>query len=673
MVRPRSLPKPDQEYILERIPELQTQFKEDLETLERIRSMRNLTWEVNIPQRLVEVTGATGLEYRDATIADELLTLPQMYLEQLPSLALTAAKETIATEGLTTRLEQFTTAALFEQCGRRATGPATINRVVDATFEGGGWSALVLDHDLWAEYSAARIDDYEDDPPGPKSRTKHQKYDAATETMKQRAGIPITWRHVDAATLLPIYEGDVLVAAIEIQRRSLSTCFRQYGLGFDGAGEICPSRTAVRDWSKAIDAGAEIEFIRFYDKDWMSYLVRYQGGYRGSASGYVGSAYAIPNYTRKHKYNLGRPPYYCSLGWTKNYEYARLATWSASEPKRNDVAILSFVLTVLAHMAVRDAIPPMITQLPVDAQPLIGDDGKPAGPQVYELGMNYFGLPGQTTAPVAFQANSRDLQQLAAQIDARVDSLSPAKKTGQLGNVGGEGFALSTIFEQSKNRYLPFESSILQHLTDVTTDFWKLVAGLDEDVYVACAAATDGAHIKVSKADFDVAMRQDWALHVDSTAARIILERYLSTRVKNGSLSEDQMIQRLGDNVDEVRSGRAKDRVRQTPAFQRAEEAEIWAAWGKGKEWQKSQRQAEQMATMGASATMGAQAATPATPMGGPGMPGNVGSQVASPNGAGMGPQGPFQGGSPPGMPASPQVQTSGSTAQVSQLGGPGG
>jgi hypothetical protein len=663
MAKPRVLPKPDQDYILDRIPELRRQFERDVETLERIRKLRNLDWKVNVPTRLEDVTGATGLEYRDATIADELLTLPTLYAEQDPSLSLTAEKETLGTEDLTTRLEQFTTAALFGDCGRRATGPGTLARMIDGTFEGAGWTALRKNTDIWAEYTKMSIDDYEDDDDGPahKRKTKHDKYWKASEEAKKRAGIPVEWRAVDALTLLPIYEGDVLVAMIEIQERSLSTCLRQYGLGLDGDGNITPSRTAVRDWSKQAGSGTTCEFIQFWDKDWMSYLIRYAGGSSTGGSGYQGSCYVIPGYTRKHGYNLGRPPYYVSLGWTKNYEYARLCTWSASEPKRYAVEYISFLRTILGHLAIRDAIPPMFEELPEGAAPLIGADGKPAAPAVYELGTKYVGQPGQKTTVMTFP-NTTD--KIAAEIAATrqdIQALSPAG--APTGDLGGAGFALSVQHEKDRARYNQFESSIVQHLKDVTVDLWKLVAGLDDTVYVASAAAESGGHVKVDKSDFETAMRVDWTLHVDSTSAKIILERYLSARVQNGSLSVRQMIERLGDNVSEVMEQRAIDRIVETEAYKAAEEAEVWAAWGKGAAWEAKQKKAQDIAA-GPAAPPGMPGMAP-PPMGGPGGVPDTGSMALSPNGAGAQPGQQFSSGPIPGMPASPSVPTAGATAQL--------
>lgn len=661
MARKRSLPKPEVDWILDRLDELKAEYSDDREVLERIRGMRNLKWDVNIPQRLEEVTGATGLEYRDATVAVELLELPTMYTEELPSLTLRAGDDTKAGATLTTRLEYFTSACLFEDCGRRATGISTLNRIIDATFEGGGWSKLQKDTDCWADYLAADIEDYADDKPGVDAtdgRTKHERYDRATEEMKRKAGVPISWKAVDALNCFPIFEGDVLTGMIEVQKRSLSTCFRNYGLGLNERGEIVPERTAVRDWSKQVAVGAEVDFIQYRDREWMSYVVRYSGGYTGGPSGYAGNAYALPGYTRRHRMRLKGCGYYCSMGWTKNYEYARVATWSVSEPKRYLVQYLSWLRSIFAYLAIRDAMPPIFeTTPPEGAAVLDGTTGQPRGPEIYQAGMKYTGQPGQAIQAVTFPNTADKLHAEIVQTSEDVNRLSAAKKSGQLGDLGGEGFALSIVQEADRKRFHQLEDSVLQHLTDVTLDLWSLLQDLDEPVYVFRNAKKDGGFIKVTPQDFETAVRPTWSLHVDSTAANIIKQRYAEAMEKAGYWSHDQAVEFMGGNVDEVQKGLLLDRMRSSPMVTQAEDAEVAAIWGRGA-WATKQQQAQGMA------------APPAAPPV-PGLPGGAGqvpdqaSQAMSPNGAGAAPGTEFQPPQQAGMPASPSVQTAGATAQV--------
>ena len=661
------------EYILELLRERTTNggfVEQDRKVLERIRKMRKLDWTVNVPERLKTMVGGTGLEYRSAAIADELLMLPTMYTEKDPSLALQGAG-TQAVQGLSTKLEHFTSAALFEDCGNRASGGVpTHHRVIDAAFEGGAWSKLVLNRDVWSEYDEKAAegvdaktkdgkpryaDDGEDVPEG-RRRSRYEKYQESTETAKQKAGVPIEWRAVDAMNLAPGYEGDVLVDVIEIQKRTLSTELSKYGLGVTSDGEIKPGATTYKDWSQKSGGANEVELIQYWDKDWCSYVLRLNSGGAGVGTGSgIGSAYQIEDMTYEHGYKLGHPPYYCSYGgYTMNFEYARLVTWSASETKRFEVEYLSWLRTIFGYLAIREAMPSLHRKTPLDGQyAMDGDTKQPRGPETIELATIYNGFPGQEIEPIMPASNADKIQVEIAQTMQDIRAQSPARKSGDIGSVGGEGFALSTIYEKDRARYNRFESGIIGHLRDVTLDFWKLCQQLDEDLYVFRSAKKDGGYVKVSPADFDTPLRPVWALHVDSTAANIIKQRHWDAMRKSEFASLDQAREAMGMNPDEVQEGAAVDRIRAAPFYQKAEEAEVLSDWVRG-EWIALNDQAEKMAAL------------PQQAMGGAGGPPNTGNLAMSPGGQGAAPGAEMQ---PSGMPSSPSVPTAGATAQVSQLG----
>lgn len=656
----KSLPRPTSEYLLGRLEELNKTYKDDLALLENIRELRSKTWEINVPQKLKDITDATGLEHHDATVAAELLELPRLYLDKLPDLQLHCGKLPDRLSGLPTRMEMFTKSALFEDIGSRGTGPSTLHRMVDATFEGGGWTKLVKTPDRWAAYNEAHEDDYADDKPGvdPKDgKTKYERYEAATEEMKKKAGLCVEWVHVDAATLRPDFAGGKLTAMFEVQKRSIAACGREYGFAVSAEG-IVPERTTVKDWGRKIE-GSECELIMYRDAEWMSYLIRWSGSYDGTT---LSSVYEIPGYTRRHKYNLGHPGYYSSLGWTKNFEYGRLVTWSAAEPKAGLVKYLSWLRSIYAYVAVFQAMPPVSVETPPEAVGVLdADTGQPKAPEKYEAGMQYHGVPGTRRVPLVLPSNMEHIQAEIVQTAQEIGRLSPARKSGELGDLGGEGFALSTVYEKDRARYGAFEDSIIQHLTGVTLDLWKLLEQEGEDVYVFRNAKKDGGYIKVTPKDFEVAMRPTWSLYVDSTAANIIKQRYAEAMEKAGYWSKEQAIEFMGQNFDTVTDGKALDRVMASPWFQEHEDAEVAAVMGRGA-WLKKQQQAQQMAAMAAASGVPGGPVPPGT-QGAGGMPGDTAAMTMSPNGAGAQPGQEFR---PTGIPASPAVQTQGATAQVS-------
>lgn len=682
-----SMPRPKAERVARKLQHLWRHHKGDRDRLERIRELRNLTRKVNVPARLVEFTMADGLEYRDATIAEELFVLPAMYVAEPPSLALSPMRDTPATEGLSTRLEHFTTALLFEDAGRKATGTSTLENMIDATFEGGGWTTLRLDRDVWASAAALSVSDYQSDPAVLKRekdetdeeyaerkkeyRPKHRakKYEDAYEDAKKGAGAPIHWLACDSMTLFPEFEGDVLVRMYEVQTRSIYSLADDYGIGIDweNGGKIVPDDKATVDWEKRFDSvsDAVCQFVQVWDKEWMGYFIRYNASFTDDFSGGPGDLYEIPGYTRLHGYNLGRPPYYCSYGWTKNYERGRLCTWSAAEPKRYLCEHLSFLRTVYQHRVIAETIPPVDVETPAGGTALIDPEtGEPLAPVGYELGKESYLPPGTTRKPLVFPGDTAGLLREIAMTTQTINGLSPAKAPENI--EGGAGFGMSVAFERDNAKYNPFATSIKRHLTDVTVDAWKLVASLDEPVYVhRTIKGSSAGYVEVRPKDFEVAMRPAWTLHLDSTAASIILERYLAARVQNGSLGRDQMIERLGDNVDEVNHSRAKDRVRDSDFFRQMEESGVAEEWGVLAKWASLQQGVEGLAAAAQGMAAQQPLAQPFT-QGNPGAVSDAGSLAMSPNGAGAQPGTEYQA---PTRVAGPSVPTAGATAQLSSVG----
>lgn len=676
-----SLPRPKADRVGRKLQHLFKHHKGDRDRLERIRGMRNLDWQVNVPARLIEVTKATGLEYRDATIAEELFVLPAMYVAEPPTLALTPMRDTPQTEGLTTRLERFTTALLFEDAGLRSTGKSTLEDMIDATFEGGAWTTLRLDRDIWASAAALSVDDYKSDPAAPKRekdeddetyekrkadykpKTKYKKYEDAFEDAKKACGSPLSWLSCDALTIFPEFEGDKLVRVYEVQTRSLFSLADDYGIGLDENKKIVPDDQATIDWEKRFDgvSDAVCQFVQVWDKEWMAYYIRYNAYFTEDFAAGPGDLYEIPEYTRPHGYNLGRPPYYCSYGWTKNYERGRLATWSAAEPKRYLCEHISFLRTIYQHRVIMEAIPPIDVETPAGGTALIDPEtGEPLSPAVYELGMENHLMPGASRKAMTFPGDTGSLLREIGMTQQAIHGLSPAKAPENI--EGGAGFGMSVAFERDNAKYNPFGTSIKRHLTDVTIDAWKLTASLDEPVYVhQTIKGTAAGYIEVKPKDFEIAMRPMWTLHLDSTAAQIILERYLAARVQNGSLGRDQMIERLGDNVDEVNRSRAKDRVRDSEFFQQMEQAAVADEWGLTAKWASMQQGVEQLAALAG----GQQQASPFM-QGAPGAVPDTANLSMAPNGAGAQPGTEYQ--APPIRVAGPSVPTAGATAQLSSV-----
>src|SRR5262245_13230662 len=593
----RSWPRPDKEETLDLLEALTKRYEPDLALLEETRALRTRTWAVNVPDELEAVTGATGFVYHDPTIGLDLESLPTLYTSRLPSLALRADRRAGAktVDDLTTRLEYFTTAALFEECGCREVGPPTHERLYDGVFEGSAVTMLLRRDDRWSDYKAIAEEGFDaahQDGPrkGQKKYRDGDDYAAKSEEAKKRAGVPVDWRYVDPACVRPRYEGGELVEVIEVQVRDLVACLHQYKAGMNESGEICPAATATRDWTRKVEPGATVEFIQRWNSVWCQYLLRAQTSYAGAASPPGGTVYEIPGYTKRHRY--GFLPYTVSLGGkTKGYEFARLVTANASDTKADLVKQISFNRTVLGYLAIRDALALLYETTPPDGiAQLEGDTGRPKQPEPYRLGTKYTGQPGQTLSAVSFPDAGKTLQLETVQMEERLRRMGPTEVTGSL---EGAGEAMAAAFERDRARQNRDEAVIVRHLGEVTTKLWRLVAALDEPVYVFRAEGkADAGYVKVEPDDFATALRPVWTLHVDSMAQDMIREQYGARRRKNGTLGQEQDIELQGGNVDETLASIAKEQWRAGQTYQEALKAEILARW-EGSGWGQQQRLAQ--------------------------------------------------------------------------------
>lgn len=675
----RNWPRPDKDETIDLLEALNKRYERDLAILEETRAMRERTWTVNVPEELEKITGAVGLEYHDPTIGQDLESLPTLYTSKLPSLECKAdaraGEKTV--DDLTTRVEQFTTAALFEECGCREVGPPTHERLFEGVFSGAAVTMLLKRRDRWAEYDAVAAEGYAaEHKAGPRKGQRKYKdadeYDHTSEEAKKKSGVPVDWLYKDPMTIRPRYEGGELVEVIEVQQRDLISCLREYECGMNEAGEICSAATAVADWASRVDSGATVEFIQRWNAEWRQYLVRYGGGYEGAPARNASTVYELPKHTRRHGYGLGRPPYFITLGGkTKDYEFARLATVCASESKIELVKYVSFGRTVLGFLALRDALALLYETIPPDGiAQLEGDTGRPKQPEPYKLGTKYTGQPGSTLTAVTFPDAGKTLQAEVIQAEERLRRMGPTEVTGSL---QGAGEAMATAFERDRSRVNRDEAAIVRHLTEVTTNFWKLIASLDEPVYVFRAADKAAAgYVKIDPDDFRTAVRPIYTLHVDSMAQDMIREQYVSRRVENQTLGVDQAIEMQGSNVSEVLKARTKDKMRESEPYQKAIEAEVQARWGR--KYVQDQQMAEGIAAAGQ---------PPPPPPGAPGQPppGGVAPGLAVPPGANgqtsagasvQPPGGAIQPGPVPGSPGTPSVATGAATAGV-HGGAPGG
>jgi hypothetical protein len=171
-----------------------------------------------------------------------------------------------------------------------------------------------------------------------------------------------------------------------------------------------------------------------------------------------------------------------------------------------------------------------------------------------------------------------------------------------------------------------------------------------ERIYVGYSPEGDqdsygkSGYIALDPDDFERPVRIKWEVQQQLPTDDMLRARYAHERLSAGTWGTDEAIEYLGDNADEVRRSRERDRIRQSPQYQQWLDQQIFMFAGRGDILAKAQ-DAEQLALEGQLAnTM-----QPGLGPGGPGTPApgvfegqnavpDMGALAAAPNGAGVSP-----------------------------------
>jgi len=141
-------------------------------------------------------------------------------------------------------------------------------------------------------------------------------------------------------------------------------------------------------------------------------------------------------------------------------------------------------------------------------------------------------------------------------------------------------------------------------------------------------------------------VKVSWEVQQELPTDDMIKARYAHERLQAGTWGSDEAIEYLGDNPDEIRRSKARDRIRQSPQYQQWLDSQIFMFAGRG-DILASASQAEQIAQQGMLPGGANAMATPAPGVfegGAPGAGGipDLGALAQAPNGAGvMPPPGP--------------------------------
>ena len=612
------LKAPTLKYLQSLQAELESLYKDQDTQIRDARSDRELLTVVPVDPKL----RVSSVEVRDPTITDEgqrrvaTMTINRPTCKVSPSRRGSDVSERNAT------LREQASEAILWAAGGRTPGMHTYEAVVDAAMnDGAAWTKLVFSKDLWDERYSVKRKDFGSDG----------DYDDETEEAKKRGGPPFEWVFVDPLTIYPVFAGRRLTEVLEVQERPRYATFRKYRLTTDDQGDIVPEELAQPAPLDTVDFQSKVTFLEWWSDTHCAYAIVGKNK-SGSPTGRIVQ-------TWKHGYGLGRPPYRWYYGVMMSHWTNRKVGWGISQSKRWLVQYRSFIATVLANVAARDALGLIYHEVPEGGAPHLGDDGKPVVKEDLEFGFVYHGRPGEKFTPIQLGQVSESLKIQLSLADAWIEKLETPRLPSQLSGMEGAGFAMTTALHEATLRDHPVVASLESGLTGTVEDMWAMIRHKAKEKVWAWRDGEDSAFIGLSPDDLKDAVAVSWQINVERPSTELIRIRAAHERLQAGTWGEQEAVEYLGDNFDEIRLSKARDRIRKQPWYLQAEEKQTAQTIGVGN----LVRIAAQIAQSGGNLGGGV------TPAMGNSMVPDQGQLAASPGGGGMAPANPPNLGTSPG------------------------
>lgn len=621
----RSLPPPTQDYLDDLESDLTNQFHEDDERIDALRAQREMT----VPA----MTGAdrkytlVEVDPRDPDIAEEAFQQTAIFTSERPKLHLKSQESDDAQTRASQR--EHWTEAVLQECGTRDSGLDAMDAVIDHTLnDGGGWSKLLWIADAWDHRYALEA------PSSTASAKAWEDYDKATEEAKQLAGPPFAWMAVDPRTVYPVRSGGRLCEVLELTSRPARTTLRRYGLARDTQGNIVAEQLGQPQPRDSVTTGlASITFREHWDEQWATYSVSGKNS-TGKHTGQIVKQF-------RHGYPFGVPYDFAPGLWMAHWKNKKVG-WGISQTKLWLVQYRQYLRAMHAQYVARDLLAPQQMSGGVDAAQMVGDDGivRYPGPMPGELLVN---PPGRTIAPITYP-DPGSLERHMQLIDNAINQLESPKVT-QLGGLEGAGFAISQVLSYSRVRVTAPRNGLERLLKGQTEKLWALVdAKVQEKVWVGWMGEGSRGFIGLAPSDFQRPVQIQWEVQQSLPTDDAMRARYAHERLQAGTWGMDEAVEYLGDNPDEIRRSKARDRIRATPQYEQWLDQQVFMNAGAGDMLAKAKM------AMGMAGAV--QAVGPQPPQGmlapgvfegqapaGPGMP-DLAALAAAPNGAGVQPPG---------------------------------
>lgn len=631
-----SLKAPSTEYLQGLQTELGDLYIDDDNQLDNTRKQREM--------RVPAMSGADAkytlvqVDPRDPDITEEAFQQTAIMTMERPKLMLKAGEGDAAQTNASMR--EHWTEEVFWQCGSRDPGQDTMNAITDSALnDGGAWAKVLFTRDAWdLRYSLKA-------PNGKDSPEAYREYDRATEDAKKSAGPPFAWQYVDPRAIYPVFSGGRLCEVLEVTDRPLRSTLRRYRLALSADGDIVPEelgRPQAENNSRTLPTS--INLLEHWDEEFCTWAV---GGtnYKGSPTSAIVKQF-------RHGYPFGVPYDFAPGLWMAHWRNRKVG-WGISQTKLWLVQYRQYLRAMHAQYIARDLLSPLVNYGDTTAAPVIGNDGKPRDREPGPLPGEIVNLgPGRQLQRIDY-SEPNTLEKHMSLIDQAIAQLESPRVT-TLSGMEGAGFAISQILSYSRTRVAPISNGIASLLKGQTEKLWDLARHkVKETIYVGYSAGESeeqygrGGYIGLKAEDFERPVRIKWQVQQQLPTDDMMKARYAHERLAAGTWGSDEAIEFLGDNPDEIRRSRQRDRIRQSEEYLQWLDSQVFMFAGRGDILATAQ-QAEQLAVQGQ--VQGGQAGLPPSGQGvpqpgvfeggAPGMGGvpDLAALAAAPNGAGVAP-----------------------------------
>jgi hypothetical protein len=539
---------PDTAYLDRLKSFLETAYTEQDQQLEDLRHNRDLEDPPTLPEwlRIVDTT------MQSTVVRDEIARVVATLTLRWPTCTAMPGEVTSDLgQEYTTELEHFLE-ELFKAASQRVPGQDAQMALTDACVEGGGWVKWVYDAERWEPVFQKGLDPDVDD----------EEVDAE----KRRRGVPLARIHVDTATVYPLWEADHLAEVMEISHRQTYPTLKELDLDYSddfGFGERLGRPLSEEEGQKYPET---LELIEHWSDRYVSYMV-----HAGKHSKLV----------RQIEHGYPGVPYFFAPGILHNYMNDRKVGYSVASNKLDMTRFQSFLATAMLNMAVMQAAMPIARKEAVPAESMEGQDRDPAKAPSYDIPYASVVTMGteDDMKQVEHPGIPNGLQEMYGMVSGWLASASMSAKLGPIGagDLAGAGFAIQSYLAEAKLQLHPFVYNIEQCLMQETYFVMELIqTKVKETIWVrrslapGAVATPEAQWIGMGPDDMQQAVGIRWTLDPEPATSKIVESRWVIELVNAGLLSEDQAMAHLGFNPDEVREGKAMDRIRKEPWYTKA-------------------------------------------------------------------------------------------------------